>query len=82
MQSINQSINLNNVAKPQRGYHIRVKFGGVLNLTVWRSVLEQPIIMSANIISIAKRGAGPARVYLARAASNELHAQDQDYLIS
>ena len=44
--------------------------------------------MSAIIISIAIAmgggGAGPGwgSVYLAHAASNELHAQDQDYLIS
>ena len=31
-----------------RVYRIRVKFGGDKKLTVWRSDLEPPIIMSAN----------------------------------
>ena len=33
-------------------YRIRVKFGGELNLTVWRSVLELPILMSANYFNL------------------------------
>ena len=51
-------------------YCIQVKFGSVLNLTVWQSVLEPLIIMSANniIISIASKEVGLARMY-ARARS-------------
>ena len=30
----------------------RAKFGGELNLTVWRCVLEPPIIMSANYFNL------------------------------
>ena len=43
-------------------YCIQVKFGSVLNLTVWQSVLEPLIMMSANniIISIASKGVGLA----------------------
>ena len=33
-------------------YRIRAKFGGELNLTVWRCVLEPPIIMSANYFNL------------------------------
>ena len=33
-------------------YRIRVKFGGELNLTVCWSVLEPPIIMSANYFNL------------------------------
>ena len=36
-------------------YRIRVKFGGDKKLTVWRSDLEPPIIMSANYFNL---GAG------------------------
>ena len=33
-------------------YRIRVKFGGDKKLTVWRSDLEPPIIMSANYFNL------------------------------
>ena len=35
-----------------RIYRIRVKFGGDKKLTVWRSDLEPPIIMSANYFNL------------------------------
>ena len=33
-------------------YRIRAKFGSELNLTVWRCVLEPPILMSANYFNL------------------------------
>ena len=36
----------------QGAYRIRAKFGGELNLTVWQSDLEPPIIMSANYFNL------------------------------
>ena len=36
----------------RESYRIRVKFGGDKKLTVWRSDLEPPIIMSANYFNL------------------------------